>query len=33
MVAISAIWPMLIAGEIQFSGRPILDRNGLVQKK
>ena len=26
MVAISAIWPMLIAAGIQFSGRPSFDR-------
>ena len=32
MVAISAIWPMLIAGAIQFSGTPILDRKGLSRR-
>ena len=33
MVAISEICPMLMAGMIMFSGRPIADRKGPVQKK
>ena len=33
MVEISAIWPMLMAGMIQFSGKPICARNGLVHWK
>ena len=33
MVAISAIWPMLIAGMIMFSGIPMAERNGLVHWK
>ena len=31
--AISAIWPTLIAGMIQFSGSPAACRNGLVHWK
>ena len=33
MVAISAIWPMLMAGMIQFAARPARSRNGLVNWK
>ena len=33
IVKISAICPMLMAGWIQFSGRPSLGRNELVQTK
>jgi len=32
-VEISAICPILIAGAIQFSARPIAEKNGLVQKE
>ena len=33
MVAISAIWPMLMAGMIQLAGTPMVARNGLVHWK